>query len=53
MTAKKWKKRVGGGRTQIGEGTLRHGQQWGNSVEEVGIRELNGNGKNTIKIIKT
>ena len=53
MTAKKGKKIVGGGMKQKGERTHRHGQQCGNSVEEVGIRELNGNGKNTIKIIKT
>ena len=48
---------VGGGRSLGGikieqkvKGTHRHGQQCGDCWGEGGMRGLNGNGKNTIKI---
>ena len=40
----------GGGTGQIGKSTHGHGQQCGDCWGEEGIRRLNGNGKNTIKI---
>ena len=42
----------GGGIKQKGERTHGHGQQCGDCRGERGIRALNGNEKNTIKIIK-
>ena len=43
--------RLGGGEfEQKGKRTHAHGQRYGNCCGEGGIRGLNGNGKNTIKI---
>ena len=48
-----WGVRSGiGGIEQKGERTHGHGQQCGGCWREVGIRGLNGNGKNMIKIKK-
>ena len=50
-----WQLKWGGignrGIEQNGERTHGHGQQWGDCWGEGDIRGLNGNGKNTIKII--
>ena len=45
-----WQGRLGGGWIkQKGKKTLGHGQQCGDSRGKGSIREINGNGKNTIK----
>ena len=43
----------GGGIEQKGKRTHGHGQQCGDCWKERGIRRLNGNGKNTVKVLKS
>ena len=52
MTASRKERLKGGGMEQKGKRTHGHGQQCGDCWGEVGIRELNGNGKNIIKFLK-
>ena len=50
MTVKRGVKLGGAGIEQKGKRTHGHGQQCGDCWGQGGIRGLNGNGKNTIKI---
>ena len=43
----------GGGIKQKGKRTHGHGQQCGDCREEGSLKRLNGNGKNTVKILKS
>ena len=49
--ASEWERIEGRGIEHKGKRTHGHRQQCGNCLGEEGVRELNGNGKNIIKVI--